>query len=52
MVRDRGVRRCVSGHIRGPGRKGVTEMAPDSVRPRHARHHLGKTFYMAVRGGE
>ena len=27
-------------------------MAPDSVSPRDARRRLGKTFYMAVRGGE
>ena len=27
-------------------------MAPDSVSPRDARRQLGKTFYMAVQGGE
>ena len=38
------------GTFRGPAWS--PEMAPDSVRPRHARRHLGKTFYMAVQGGE
>ena len=38
------------GTFRGPAWS--PEKAPDSVRPRHARRHLGKTFYIAVQGGE
>ena len=47
------IARCTDvcpGTFRGPAWS--PEIAPDSVRPRHARHHLGKTYHMGVRGGQ